>query len=205
VGVDRAAWGPLGEGVGEACEGALGVVDVVDVRLPDAALAGAASIVVLMAEASQAWGATLDADPGGFGDRVRAALAIGREVPAGAYLRAKRVRTLVARELRELFASHRLHAVATPTVPVTAAPAGAATVALGGREQPLDAAHSRFAALAPLVGHPAFSVPCGLDPAGLPIGLQLMARPGGEHVLAALGARVEAGAWAAVGDKPAFR
>lgn len=201
VGVDRAAWGALGDGVEEACAAALaalaaGGVEVVDVALPDAALAGAASIVVLMGEASSAWGPTLDADPGGFGAQVRAALTVGRDVPAGAYLRAKRVRALLARDLRALFAGRGLHAVATPTVPITAAPAGAATVALGGREQPIDAVHSRFAALAALVGHPALSVPCGLDASGLPIGLQLMARPDGEPVLAALGARVEAAAGA---------
>jgi aspartyl-tRNA(Asn)/glutamyl-tRNA(Gln) amidotransferase subunit A len=42
-----------------------------------------------------------------------------------------------------------------------------------------------------LTGHPAISVPVGLDDAGLPIGFQVMAPALGEEVLFRVGAEVE--------------
>ena len=42
-----------------------------------------------------------------------------------------------------------------------------------------------------LVGFPAISVPCGTDGSGLPIGIQLVARPYAEHLLVAAGTAVE--------------
>ena len=43
-----------------------------------------------------------------------------------------------------------------------------------------------------LIGFPAITVPCGRGAGGLPVGLQLVAPPGGEDVLVALAAAVEA-------------
>jgi aspartyl-tRNA(Asn)/glutamyl-tRNA(Gln) amidotransferase subunit A len=42
-----------------------------------------------------------------------------------------------------------------------------------------------------LIGLPAISVPCGTTPEGLPIGLQLVAGRGQDHLLVALGSAVE--------------
>jgi amidase len=42
-----------------------------------------------------------------------------------------------------------------------------------------------------LTGCPAISVPCGLTPEGLPVGLQLMAPPRAEHALLAAAALLE--------------
>ncbi len=40
-------------------------------------------------------------------------------------------------------------------------------------------------------GLPAITLPVGQSPDGLPVGVQLVGRPGGEHVLLALGAQLE--------------
>jgi amidase len=42
-----------------------------------------------------------------------------------------------------------------------------------------------------LSGLPVVSVPCGLDPDGLPVGLQIVGRPFGEEALLALAAQVQ--------------
>lgn len=194
--VDPASWAPLQAGVERACRQALddlaaAGVEVVEQGGPDHVLAGSASIAVLMAEAAAAWQRTLATAPEGFGPQVRAALRAGASIPATTYLRAKQVRASMLAELRVLLGEARAGALVTPTLPVTAAPAGAVSIALGGREQPVDAVHSRFTALASLVGAPAVSVPCGLDETGLPVGLQLVGAPGADHELLRLARRVE--------------
>ena len=45
---------------------------------------------------------------------------------------------------------------------------------------------------ASLAGLPAMSVPCALSPSGLPLGLQIVARPFDEETVIALGAAYEA-------------
>jgi amidase len=54
-----------------------------------------------------------------------------------------------------------------------------------------NARYAPFAAPWNLAGWPAMSVPAGLDPSGLPLGVQLVARPGGESTLLGLAAQLE--------------
>ena len=42
-----------------------------------------------------------------------------------------------------------------------------------------------------LTGLPVASVPCGLDPDGMPVGLQIVGRPEGEEAVLALAARIQ--------------
>jgi aspartyl-tRNA(Asn)/glutamyl-tRNA(Gln) amidotransferase subunit A len=218
VGVDRGAIAAAEPAVSRACaealDGLAGTgVELVDVALPEPALAGSVAAVVLCAEAAAAWRRELASQPEGFGPQVRAALRAGAELRAGDYLDAKRARALVCARVRGDFDRLRLTAVATPTLPATAARAGAATIESGRRERPIDAVYSRFTALASVTGQPAVSVPCGLDGAGLAIGLQLIGRPHGESALFDLAAEVErlpgsravAGARAAAADRLAAR
>jgi aspartyl-tRNA(Asn)/glutamyl-tRNA(Gln) amidotransferase subunit A len=193
IGIDLGACATAEPEVERACVEAVEALDadVVEVVPPDHRLAGSASAIALLAEASSAWAKVLDTDPHGLGPDVRAALRVGREVPAVAYLDAKRVRALIRRETRQLFDDRRLDVLALPTLPVTAAPAGSTRISVRGREQAVGAVHSRYASLASLTGQPALSVPCGLDAAGLPIGLQLLGRTGQEARLLAVGEAVE--------------
>ncbi|HEY4277359.1 MAG TPA: amidase [Conexibacter sp.] len=165
---------------------------VVEVKLPDQALAGAASYVTIVAEAHRAWGSRLEHGEA-FSADIAAALRVGAQVSADAYLRAAQARTLLRRQLAELFAASGVDALAMPTVPVVAAERDAARVLLDGGLRPVESAHARFTALASLCGGPALSVPCGVDADGLPIGLQLLGRPDGEAALLRVGAAVERG------------
>ena len=82
--------------------------------------------------------------------------------------RAISVRTLVAGDFEAAFA--RCDVIVGPTAPTTAFPLGAKT------EDPLAMyANDVFAVPASLAGVPAMSLPVGLDPEGLPVGLQVVA------------------------------
>ena len=75
----------------------------------------------------------------------------------------------------------------TPTTPMTATPIGAPTVDFDGRQQPFGDQVVRFAYPFNLSGWPALSIPCGFDRNGLPIGLQVAARPWQEAVFFRVG------------------
>jgi aspartyl-tRNA(Asn)/glutamyl-tRNA(Gln) amidotransferase subunit A len=191
VGVDRAACAAAAPDVAAAVTAALaqlaaGGVELVDVEGPDLALAGAASVLAVEVEAAQAWADEAQR----FSPQIRGALRAGREVPPAAYRDAKRARVLIAERMGALFARERLQALALPTVPVTATPAGEDRIAFGGRTRSVEALQSLFAAPASLTGQPAVSVPCGADGDGLPVGLQLLGRSGGETALLTLAGRI---------------
>jgi aspartyl-tRNA(Asn)/glutamyl-tRNA(Gln) amidotransferase subunit A len=192
IGVDRRALDEASADVARAVAGALEAADaeLVDVDGPDLVLAGAASVLAIVVEAARAWGEALDADPRAFGPQVRGALRAGREVAPAAYADAKRARVEVAARMRALFADHALDALALPTVPVTATPAGEDRTSFHGRERSVEALQATYLAPASLTGQPALSLPCGRDGDGLPIGLQLVGRAHRERALLAAAGRI---------------
>jgi amidase len=121
--------------------------------------------------------------------RTRAVVRAARLVPAGALRAAARVEAAEQRRL-----AHELAGVDAILMPVSARTAQRADAWDG-----LGAARSFFlqSRLIPftpswnLVGWPAIALPAGRDPAGVPLGVQLIARPGGEPALLALAAQVE--------------
>lgn len=130
-----------------------------------------------------------DARSKGFGLEVQrrillgafALSAAGRE---GYYEKAVRVREQVRAEFAALFETCDL--LAAPTAGQTAFARGAYTA------QPLAMYASDLCTVAAsLAGLPAISVPCGLDAAGLPIGLQFIGPPGSEDRLFAAASRLE--------------
>lgn len=78
-----------------------------------------------------------------------------------------------------------------PTVPFPAVPHGSMTVTLEGQEVPLFEALPRFTGIASFTGLPALSLPAGASSDGLPIGLQLIGRAGGEADLLSVASSVE--------------
>lgn len=92
-------------------------------------------------------------------------------VPAVYYLQALRIRRLIKEQLTALF--EQTDILVMPTTP---APAPVGIAATG------DAS---FLSPWSLVGFPAATVPCGISPDGLPIGLQLVGRPGSDGLVLA--------------------
>lgn len=111
-------------------------------------------------------------------DQLRAAA----DIPAVDYLDAQRARAVLAERFLALFADH--HVLAMPTSPVTAPTLDSFADYL--------MVLSRNAIPWSLVGFPAVSIPCGRSAEGLPIGIQLVAPPGGEATLVSVGRLVEA-------------
>jgi Asp-tRNA(Asn)/Glu-tRNA(Gln) amidotransferase A subunit family amidase len=168
-------------------------VQLVDVVLPDSALAGASSMIVVLHEAALRWGALSAACPAGFGPQVRAALQGGGEVRRETYATAFQIQVRLREQVDATVAEADVHALVMPTVPITAVRRGVRQVILGDREEAIEAVHARLTVLASVTGLPALSVPCGLGSLGLPVGLQLVGRAGREDELFALGAIVEQG------------
>lgn len=79
-----------------------------------------------------------------------------------------------------------------PTEPVTAPPIAAAQVSVGGGQESALTATWRLTYPYNLTGLPAITVPCGFDHDGLPIGLQIAARPFAESTILRAAAAHEA-------------
>ncbi|HUC09513.1 MAG TPA: amidase family protein, partial [Stellaceae bacterium] len=110
----------------------------------------------------------------GFGVEVRRRVLIGTYVLSAGYydayyLKAQRVRALIARDFAEAF--QRVDAILAPTAP-------SAAFAIGeNSDDPVTMyLNDVFTVPASLAGLPAISVPAGLTADGLPLGLQIIGR-----------------------------
>ncbi len=117
----------------------------------------------------------------GFGDEAKRRIMLGTYVLSSGYydayyLRAQKVRTLIKQDFDRAFEG--CDVILSPTSPTTAFRIGEKM------NDPLAMYLSDiFTIPANMAGIPAISVPCGFDKAGLPVGLQLMARPFAEGML----------------------
>ena len=117
----------------------------------------------------------------GFGAEVKRRIMIGTYVLSAGYydayyIRAQRVRRLIARDFQRAF--EKVDVILTPTAPHEA-------FALGDKMEDPVAMYLNdvFTVPASLAGLPAISVPSGLSPHGLPLGLQLIAPAFQESIL----------------------
>jgi len=117
----------------------------------------------------------------GFGAEVKRRIMLGtyalsRGYYDAYYLKAQKVRTLIKRDFDEAF--EKVDVIVTPTAPTPAFKIGEKV------DDPLQMYLSDiFTISANLAGIPGISLPCGFSKKGLPIGLQLMAKPFDEEIL----------------------
>jgi aspartyl-tRNA(Asn)/glutamyl-tRNA(Gln) amidotransferase subunit A len=128
----------------------------------------------------------------GFGAEVKRRVLIGTYVLSAGYydayyVRAQKIRTLIARDFAQAF--ERCDAILTPTTPSPAFPLG---------EQQDDPVtmylNDVFTVPANLAGLPAISLPAGLTPEGLPLGLQIIARAFDEQTMFRVAGVIESAA-----------
>jgi Asp-tRNA(Asn)/Glu-tRNA(Gln) amidotransferase A subunit family amidase len=169
----------------EALRGAGAIVVTCETTL--AREATSVSLLTMLGSSARLHGAAVRADPRAFGSEARALLTLGEGLPAGV-VAAARV-ALVARTA-QLYAAHSLDAFLTPTTPCTAPSRRAAVVDVGGQEEPVPAALTRFTAWASAVGMPAISVPVSGRP-GMPVAVQVMAPPRRERICAHVALLIE--------------
>jgi aspartyl-tRNA(Asn)/glutamyl-tRNA(Gln) amidotransferase subunit A len=105
------------------------------------------------------------------------------------YLKAQKVRTLLARDFEAAF--RQVDAIVTPTTPTPAFKLGEKT------DDPLQMYLADiYTVVGDLVGVPGISVPCGQAKSGLPIGVQILGKHFDESIVLRLGHAVEHGAMA---------
>jgi aspartyl-tRNA(Asn)/glutamyl-tRNA(Gln) amidotransferase subunit A len=181
--------------------------EIVEVSLPHTRYALATYYIIAPAEASsnlarydgvrfglRAPGATLDemyqnTRGEGFGAEVRRRILIGTYVLSAGYydayyLKAQKVRALIARDFREAF--EKVDVLLTPTAPSDA-------FAIGEKsDDPITMyLNDVFTVPTSLAGLPGISVPAGLSVRGLPLGLQLIGRPFDEETVLRAAAALE--------------
>ena len=161
---------------------------VVRVRVPDMDAVNTIGRVLLLAEAAAALTPHL-ADRASLGDDVRALLDQGRLIPATDYVNAQRLRRLEQKKFLTLWS--QVDILFTPTVPMGAPKIGETTVEIEGRQEDVRLAATRLVRGMDVLGLPALSLPCGLDPNEMPLGLQIMAPELQEKALLRVAAAME--------------
>jgi aspartyl-tRNA(Asn)/glutamyl-tRNA(Gln) amidotransferase subunit A len=117
----------------------------------------------------------------GFGAEVKRRIMLGTYVLSAGYydayyLKAQRVRSLLAHDFDEAFA--KVDAIVTPTTPTPAFKLGEKT------DDPLAMYLADiFTVTADLAGIPGISIPCGKNKEGLPIGMQILGKHFGEATI----------------------
>jgi aspartyl-tRNA(Asn)/glutamyl-tRNA(Gln) amidotransferase subunit A len=163
---------------------------MVDVTFPPLDPVVGAHRALIFAEASAAHEPMIRTRAADLSDDVRPLLQSGLYLTATQYLAAQQARRTIIGKYRKLWRTFDL--LLTPTSPIAAPPIGATSTVLGGREVPLVRAFLDLTLPFNLTGQPAISVPCGFTREGLPIGLQLVARPFEEPALFRAAAAFEA-------------
>ncbi|MFF0411684.1 amidase [Kitasatospora sp. NPDC004745] len=159
-------------------------VDRIEVPFPDPYRA----LVDILA-AADAHGTAPEDDPGCDPGRL-AIVRYGRSLGAAAVARAEETRLALRARLASVMESHDLLAMATVPIEAFAAEAIAPPWAA-------DPEDLRWLSWAPaaypfnLTGQPALSLPVGLTPAGLPVGLQLVGRVGADGLVLSTAELVE--------------
>ena len=143
--------------------------DVVDIRWPHAAEYAKASSAVLGVEARAYHEGTFPGRSADYGPLIRARLASQGDVDAETYARSMRL-LLEARAGAADSDLDGVDVLAMPTVP------SRAWTIEEAKEIRRPSVWTRITRIFDLTGQPAISVPCGIDPDGIPIGLQFAAR-----------------------------
>ena len=146
-----------------------------------------ASLVALLPGAAVSASARPLAPAPLYGADVRSLLEIGEMLLATHYLQAQRYRTLLRNEFMDAF--RKVDVFICPTLPFTATKVGAMKVVIeNGVEEDMLSAIMQYTGVPSLTGLPSLNVPCGFDPNGLPIGMQIIGKPFDEATLFRAGA-----------------
>jgi aspartyl-tRNA(Asn)/glutamyl-tRNA(Gln) amidotransferase subunit A len=154
-----------------------------EVSLPPPSQAVPALLAIIMPEAAAYHLPWLRERPQDYSQAVRERLELGAVTPAVAYLQAQQARRQIVDAF--LAAMERVDLLLTPTGPTAATPLEGDLVTGDEADPQVLAALINFTGPFDLTGFPAISIPCGFTDGGLPVGMQLVARPWQEGPLLA--------------------
>ena len=154
--------------------------DVEEVSIPLTAHANAISSVFLAVEPAQNMQDWVKNRIQDYGHDNRIGLLTGSLVPAQAYYKAQKLRTLLRQQLQEALESYDV--LVSPTSGRTAVPRLEHDPVVTSKETSGRLPFMRTNTYN-LASSPAISVPCGFASNGLPVGLQIGSRPGAEEVI----------------------
>lgn len=167
---------------------------VKDISWPMYRYATPIATVIQMAEATSYHADLVRSRGGEYATPVRLLLEAGFFLSAPQLNRAQQARTLLVNSILGLFDD--VDVLAGPMTPITAHQIGATEVTVGTTTMTPRAALTQYTRPYNLSGFPAMSVPCGFSAEGMPIGLQLAARPLAEEtILRAAHAYEQANQW----------
>ena len=151
--------------------------------------------MIIAANSYASYGHFLEERPEDLTGYMRERLEEGKAVSGADYARALRHLEQLDFRMNVLMESYDL--LLAPTMAVPAFPIGTRPDTIGGREVDPDWGFNPLNIVANVTRRPAASVPCGFSPDGLPIGMQIVGRRGGEAtVLRASAAFEKARPWA---------
>ncbi len=178
--------------VHEAVSAALRTLNDLGARIVDVEVEGihgniSAQLTVESCEPSTYHQRWLRERPEDYGDDVRLLLEVGELLLATQYLQAQRYRALLRSRFLDAFKD--VDVFVCPTLPFTATAMGETLVEIAeGAPEDMLSAIMQFTGVPSLTGLPSLNVPCGFDPRGLPIGMQVIGRPFDEAMLFRVGA-----------------
>jgi aspartyl-tRNA(Asn)/glutamyl-tRNA(Gln) amidotransferase subunit A len=160
-----------------------------EVALPLEAARGAVAAIVLAEAAAAHLRLLTETGEDGYSRAMLAMIRIGRSALAAEYLDGLRYRGRFAAEVEGLLAGR--DALLLPTLPCAAPATGQRTITIAGQEVGVQATLTRLPGPFNCSGSPVLSVPAG-QVGGLPVGVSLVGRIGGDRDLLAVAALAEA-------------
>ncbi|WIW91021.1 AtzE family amidohydrolase (plasmid) [Sphingobium sp. V4] len=158
------------------------------VVLPDIARARSAAFLITACEGGRLHRAALARDAMAFDPQVRDRLTAGALLPEGLYEEAQAFRARLRATLLDLIAPHDV--LIAPATPCTAPPVDDPRILIDGAMTPARADLGIHTQPISFIGFPSLSIPL-YRPGRLPLGLQLIGKPGGEPALFRLAAMLE--------------
>ena len=152
----------------------------------DLAAANAAATLVMLAEAAGVHGNTLRTQGAAYTRQVRGRIERGFAISAPQYLDALRYRAVALQQFLESVFS-QVDVLHVPVTPLEAPTIAASDLGDGPELDALLGRLTRFLRPFNYLGLPALALPAGVDPAGVPIGVQLVGRPFSEALLLRVG------------------
>jgi aspartyl-tRNA(Asn)/glutamyl-tRNA(Gln) amidotransferase subunit A len=194
VGIDAREWRDADSAIASAAEQALKALEqagvtLVDVTIPLAPNALPIGALTIAAECYACTSHAFERQREAFGLDVQATLQVVAQLAAREFLWAQTLRERLRVQVARSFGD--IDALATPTTARTGLPLRASDDRTGRLDTAGIRGMCRYTFLGNLTGLPAGSVPIGLDPEGLPMGLQLVGDAWDDATVLALMAELE--------------